>query len=154
MIGGVHIGARALHDINWYGLPYHARLSQWGGGGYFTRSHDFYLPFAALRGGGVSTLWVWKASMGHICLLSARIYRTSFRENKPKTLVFNDWKRACFECFRENWVNKFGQRGVIAWRAREYRDVTRVDEGEGGGTRRDGMIRRLCKGRKDPPLSL
>ncbi len=29
-----------------------AHLSQWGGGGYFTRTNDFYLPFAALRGGG------------------------------------------------------------------------------------------------------
>jgi hypothetical protein len=38
LIGGVHIGARALRDVNliWFGSI--ARLSQWGGGGYFTRS--------------------------------------------------------------------------------------------------------------------
>ncbi len=30
---------------------------------------------------------------------STRIYRPSFRENKPKTLVFNDWKRAFSACF-------------------------------------------------------
>ncbi len=39
---------------------------------------------------------------------SARIYRPSFR--KPKTLVLNYyWKRAFWDCFRENWVYKFGQ---------------------------------------------
>ncbi len=31
-----------------------------------------------------------------------------FCENKPQTLVFNDWKRAFWACFREKWVNKFG----------------------------------------------
>ncbi len=39
---------------------------------------------------------------------SALIYRPSFRENKPKTLVLYDWKRAYWACFRENWVYKFG----------------------------------------------
>ncbi len=39
---------------------------------------------------------------------SARNYRPSFRENKPKTLVLYDWKRAFWACFRENWVYKFG----------------------------------------------
>ncbi len=38
---------------------------------------------------------------------SARNYRPSFRENKPKTLVLYDWKRAFWACFRENWVYKF-----------------------------------------------
>jgi len=38
----------------------------------------------------------------------ARNYRQSFRENKPKTLVFYDWKRAFWACFREYWVYKFG----------------------------------------------
>ncbi len=38
----------------------------------------------------------------------ARNYRPSFRENKPKTLIFNDWKRAFWACFRENLVYKFG----------------------------------------------
>jgi hypothetical protein len=42
---------------------------------------------------------------------SARIYRSSFRETKPKSLVFNDLKRAFCACFRENWVYKFGHRG-------------------------------------------
>ncbi len=43
-----------------------------------------------------------------IKLFCARIYRPSFLENKPKTLVFNDWKLAYWACFRENWVKKFG----------------------------------------------
>jgi len=38
----------------------------------------------------------------------ARIYRPSFRENKPKTLVSSDTKRAFWACFRENWVYNFG----------------------------------------------
>ncbi len=38
----------------------------------------------------------------------ARNYRPSFRENKPKTLVLYDWKRAFWACFHENWVYKFG----------------------------------------------
>ncbi len=47
----------------------------------------------------------WRsAGPGHS---SARIYGPSFRENKKKTLVFNDWKRAFLTCFRENWVYKF-----------------------------------------------
>ncbi len=41
---------------------------------------------------------------------SARIYRPSFRENKPKSLVFNHRKRAFWTCFRENFVYKFGYR--------------------------------------------
>jgi hypothetical protein len=42
----------------------------------------------------------------------ARIYRPSFRENKPKTLVFSHRKRAFWACFRENWVYIFGHRSV------------------------------------------
>ncbi len=38
------------------------------------------------------------------------IYRPSFRENKPKTLVLNDWKWWFWACFRENWVYKFRHR--------------------------------------------
>ncbi len=38
----------------------------------------------------------------------ARIYRPSFNENKPKTLVFSHTKRAFQACFRENWVYNFG----------------------------------------------
>jgi hypothetical protein len=40
----------------------------------------------------------------------ARIFRPSFRENKPKTLIFSHAKRAYFACFPENWVYKFGHR--------------------------------------------
>ncbi len=39
----------------------------------------------------------------------AGIYKSGFCENKPKTLVFNGWKRSLWACFRENWVYKFGQ---------------------------------------------
>jgi hypothetical protein len=38
----------------------------------------------------------------------ARIYRPSFRENEPKTLVISHRKRAFWACFRENWVYTFG----------------------------------------------
>jgi hypothetical protein len=50
-MGGVHI-TKALLDINliWFGDI--ARLSQWEGGGYFTRSSDLYLPSLRLGGGG------------------------------------------------------------------------------------------------------
>ncbi len=58
------------------------------------------------------------AFLGDIC---ARIYRPSFRENKPKTLVFSHTKRAFWACFRENWVYNFGhwsrtQRDAVASR--------------------------------------
>jgi hypothetical protein len=43
---------------------------------------------------------------------SARNYRPSFHENKPKTLVLYDWKRAFWACFHENWVYKFGHRTI------------------------------------------
>jgi hypothetical protein len=42
---------------------------------------------------------------------SARIYRPRFRENKLKTLVFNDLKRAVSAYFRDNWVYKLGHWG-------------------------------------------
>ncbi len=38
----------------------------------------------------------------------ARIFRPSFRENKPKTLVFSHTKRAFWAGFREYWVYNFG----------------------------------------------
>ncbi len=42
--------------MKWFG--YIARLSQWGGVGYFTRSNGSYLTSLRLDGGGgVSTLW-------------------------------------------------------------------------------------------------
>jgi hypothetical protein len=44
---------------------------------------------------------------------SARIYGPSFRENKPKTLVFSHRKRAFWADFRENWVYKFGERQPV-----------------------------------------
>jgi hypothetical protein len=44
-------------ELIWIG--YIARLSQWGGGGYFTCSNDFYLHSLRREGvGKVSTLWV------------------------------------------------------------------------------------------------
>jgi hypothetical protein len=46
------MGARALLDINLIWFGYIARQSQWGGGGYFSRSNDFYLPSLRLEGGG------------------------------------------------------------------------------------------------------
>jgi hypothetical protein len=45
-------------------------------------------------------------------LYSVPEFRPSFRENKPKILVFRNWKRAFWACFREHWVYKFGQRSV------------------------------------------
>jgi hypothetical protein len=51
----VHIRARALLDINLIRFGYISRLSQWGGGGYYTLSNYFYLPSLRL-GGGVITL--------------------------------------------------------------------------------------------------
>jgi hypothetical protein len=47
----------------------------------------------------------------------ARIYRLSFHENKPKTLVFSHTKRAFWACFRENWIYNFGH---------GYRTVCRI----------------------------
>ncbi len=53
LIGGVHIGARALLDINLIWFGYIACLSQWGEGGGGFYSFKLFLPaFAALRGGG------------------------------------------------------------------------------------------------------
>jgi hypothetical protein len=49
----------------------------------------------------------WRPRTGHN---SARIYRPSFHENKPNTLVFSHTKRAFWACFRENWVYNFGPR--------------------------------------------
>jgi hypothetical protein len=60
-LGGVHIGARALHVINLIWFGYIARLSQRGGGGYFASSDDFfYLSSGCLERGveNVSTLSV------------------------------------------------------------------------------------------------
>jgi hypothetical protein len=42
----------------------------------------------------------------------ARIYRPSFHENKPKTLVFSHTKRGFLACFRENWVYNFGHGSI------------------------------------------
>jgi hypothetical protein len=46
---GGHIGARALFDISLKWISYTARLSQRGGGGYFTRSNYHYLPSLCLE---------------------------------------------------------------------------------------------------------
>jgi hypothetical protein len=37
----------------------------------------------------------------------ARIYRPSFHENEPETLVFSHTKREFWAYFRENWVYNF-----------------------------------------------
>ncbi len=58
LIGGVHVGARALLDIKCIWLGYIARLSQCGGEGVFYSFTGFLPAFAALRGRGVSTLWL------------------------------------------------------------------------------------------------
>jgi hypothetical protein len=50
--GGVHIGAKSVLHINLIWFGYIARLSQRGGGGYFTLSNDFYLPLLRLEVGG------------------------------------------------------------------------------------------------------
>ncbi len=44
---------------------------------------------------------------------NARIYRPRFRENKPKTLVFNRWKRAFLGLFCKNLVYKFGHCSMV-----------------------------------------
>jgi hypothetical protein len=59
LIGGTHIGARALLDILLIWLGYIVCLSQWGGGRYFTCWNDFYLPSRRLEeGGGKSAPYV------------------------------------------------------------------------------------------------
>ncbi len=51
MEGGVHIGARALLDIKWIWFGYIARYPSGGGGVYFTRTNNFYLPSLRLEEG-------------------------------------------------------------------------------------------------------
>jgi hypothetical protein len=51
-MGRVPIGAKSLLDINFIWFGYIARLSHWGGGGCFTRSIYFYLPYLRLEEGG------------------------------------------------------------------------------------------------------
>jgi hypothetical protein len=65
------MGAKALLDILLIRFDYIARLSQWGGVGYFTRSNDFYLPSRRLEdmGGIVSSLW-GTVERGKSCFLS------------------------------------------------------------------------------------
>ena len=46
------MGAIALLDINFQWFDYIARLSQWGGGRYFTHSKYFYFPSLRLGEGG------------------------------------------------------------------------------------------------------
>jgi hypothetical protein len=50
----------AARHLIWFGFIAH--LSQWGGGGIFACSNDFYQPLQYQeegRGEGISTLWVW-----------------------------------------------------------------------------------------------
>ncbi len=58
-----------------------------------------------------------KVKKCHACVplreYCARIYRPSFHENKPKTLVFSHRQRAFWACFRENWVYKFRHGYVV-----------------------------------------
>jgi hypothetical protein len=56
----------------------------------------------------VKTRDLFKGQCHEIFDFCARIYRPSFHENKPKTLVFSHTKRAFWACFRENWVYNFG----------------------------------------------
>ncbi len=51
LIGGVHIGARALLDINLIRCGHIARISQFGGAGLFY-SFKWFLPAFAARGRG------------------------------------------------------------------------------------------------------
>jgi hypothetical protein len=65
---GSHIGERALLDINLIWFGYFARLSQWGRGGYFNCSNDFYLPSLRLeKGVEVSTLCM---RQGNFCAIA------------------------------------------------------------------------------------
>ena len=68
----------------------------------------------------------FKAKRG-IKISFARIFRSSFRENKPKMLVFSHRKRAYWACFHENWVYKFGHRILNSHRRlKNIRTVQRV----------------------------
>ncbi len=54
-VGGVYIGAVALHALNWWGLAKISRLSQWVGS-----SFKWFLPvFATRRGRGEGICAVW-----------------------------------------------------------------------------------------------
>ncbi len=57
-IGGVHIGARALHVPNLILFGCIARLSQWRGGNFLVQMISTCLRYARRKGAGVSTLWV------------------------------------------------------------------------------------------------
>jgi hypothetical protein len=58
-IGGIHIGARALHVLNLIWFCCITGLSQWGGGVYFlVQLISTCLPSGNERGGGVGTLWL------------------------------------------------------------------------------------------------
>ncbi len=47
-----------------------------------------------------------------------KLYRHSFCENKPKTLVFNDWIRALWACFHENAGLSIRAKKNKKWRVR------------------------------------
>jgi hypothetical protein len=67
--------------------------------------------YSRCRSLGMKTSWTLplrSSSIGNYPPICARIYRPSFHENKPKTLVFSHTKRAFWACFRENWVYNFG----------------------------------------------
>ncbi len=70
------------------------------------------------------------STKGSLKNAGARIYRPSFRENKPITLVFSHTKRAFWACFRENWVYNFGQ-GTINFFVRKTVRVGGLPNGFG-----------------------
>ncbi len=57
---------------------------------------------------GVTAVNLWKCHREY----SARIYRPSFRENKPKTLVLVIENARFWLVLGENWVFKFRHRGI------------------------------------------
>jgi hypothetical protein len=82
LIGEVHIGARALLDIRKFDMVwlYSSRISQWGEGGYFNRSDDFYLPSLRLEGG-----WGSAPCMSNSILTSS--VRNLFLYEPPGSLI-------------------------------------------------------------------
>ncbi len=60
-------------------LQYTARLSQWGGRGYFSSSNDFFISFATPRvGGGVSTLRVPVFLCMSICVIPVKSFELTY----------------------------------------------------------------------------
>ncbi len=61
---------------------------------------------------------------------SARNYRPSFYENKPKTLVLYHWRLGFWACFHENWVYNFGHStGLLSVEGELYRRNAYSEDG-------------------------